>query len=347
MNPEITVAICTWNRAGELTEAVKSVADQMTSTPFEILVVDNGSTDSTPRVVARLSEELPNLRCVVEPVQGISRARNRALHAARAPVVLYLDSDARAEPGWLQAYVDALAKHPDAACIGGPVRLRWGRTPPSWLPWVARVYYGAYNLGAETHLLANGEPLRNMNMVLRRDAALAVGGYDASLGRRGRSLRTGEEDELLDRLRNAGHRVYWIGNAWINHSVPPDRVSIRWLLRRAWMQGVAEVAIAGSATTTSAGQLLARAAIEGRRAAMYGVLAVAGRQIRRRRRPDHLIDATTAAARAAMAVWLVATRPPRSARRPGHGPSRAGPAHAAKPSAEARRQVSRHGDHSP
>src|SRR5690349_1483083 len=98
----ITVAICTYNRARYLPHAIESLVGQsLAASQFEILIVDNASTDPTHEVVKRYLPKLSNLRYLYEPRQGLSHARNTAWQSAEGKYVAYLDDDAQANPHWL------------------------------------------------------------------------------------------------------------------------------------------------------------------------------------------------------------------------------------------------------
>src|SRR5712671_6825521 len=100
----ISVIIATHNRADLLAIALKSLARQtIPPAEYEVIVVDNASSDQTPAVVRQMSPAMPQVRYVFEERLGLSWARNAGLEAARAPYVAYLDDDAKAEPEWLEA----------------------------------------------------------------------------------------------------------------------------------------------------------------------------------------------------------------------------------------------------
>src|SRR5574338_167399 len=129
----LTIAICTWNRAPLLAMTLERLCEPDVLTgSCEVIVVDNGSTDATPDVVARYRDRLP-LRTVRESEQGISPARNRALDEAAGAHLIYIDDDVLVGPGWLDAYRTAFRAHPDAGVFGGPIIARFLGTPPSWL----------------------------------------------------------------------------------------------------------------------------------------------------------------------------------------------------------------------
>src|SRR5688500_14384398 len=97
----VTVAICTWNRAGYLRRAVESVVGQVPR-GVEVLVVDDGSTDGTGELLVELGRVYPQVVVVREERLGVSYARNRAMEMAKGDVVVFLDDDGWAEGGWFK-----------------------------------------------------------------------------------------------------------------------------------------------------------------------------------------------------------------------------------------------------
>ena len=124
-----SVVVPTYNRAALLLQVLRSLAAQRTEAPFEIIVVDNGSTDGTRQVAAAF----PGVRYVRETRPGSSAARNAGIAASRGEVIAFLDDDVVAEPDWLEALRCAYAALPDAWCIGGRVILRLPDSRPRWL----------------------------------------------------------------------------------------------------------------------------------------------------------------------------------------------------------------------
>src|SRR5688572_20182007 len=123
MSCRISAVVCTYNRSDRMAAAVRSLLVQtLPSTDYEVLVVDNCSTDDTAAVVDRLRQGAPNLRYEHEPTLGLNPARNRGWQAARAPHVAYLDDDAIADPGWLAAILEVFETvRPTPAAVGGKI----------------------------------------------------------------------------------------------------------------------------------------------------------------------------------------------------------------------------------
>src|SRR5438093_1564287 len=130
----VTIALCTWNRCTLLRQALEQMTRLVIppGVSWELLVVNNRCTDDTDQVIAGYSGRLP-LRRVYEPQPGLSHARNAAVREARGDYILWTDDDALVEEGWVEAYVEAFRRWPQAAVFGGPVRPWFTQTPPTWV----------------------------------------------------------------------------------------------------------------------------------------------------------------------------------------------------------------------
>jgi len=108
---EISAIVCTRNRADILRHAIDSlVAQTLPPDEFEILIIDNGSTDDTRSLTERYAERHRNVSYVAEPRLGLSNARNTGLGAARADVVAFIDDDATAGKTWLEKICSVFAE---------------------------------------------------------------------------------------------------------------------------------------------------------------------------------------------------------------------------------------------
>lgn len=192
--PALAVVIPTYQRATTVGRAVRSVLDQRDCPPFEVIVIDDGSTDDTPQVLGEIDD--PRVRVMRQDNAGRSAARNAGAAAARAPVVTFLDSDDEALPGWLAE----IGRHVDPA--GTPV-LRLG---------VLRAKPGAAPEATPGAPLRPDHPFPDgacQPGSLALSAALfeRVGGFDPTLD-------FSENTDLLVRLALASRREGWTA-AWV------------------------------------------------------------------------------------------------------------------------------------
>jgi glycosyltransferase involved in cell wall biosynthesis len=209
---------------------------QQTLDELEVVVVDNGSTDTTPECLTEWRSAGPNRVMVTEPVVGLSRARNRGLTVARGEIVLYLDDDAVAPVSWAATHVAAY-RDERVVAVGGPIVLAYPDGRPAWALPELEHWWSAVDHGDQPGLFPRPHGPYGANMSMRRASALAVGGFDPALGRVGRSLLSSEEADLFERLWAAGGEIRYEPGAIVIHWVTRERLRRRWLLRRGFAQG--------------------------------------------------------------------------------------------------------------
>ena len=233
--PAVTIVVCTRDRAEALALVLDDLARQAVpeDTGWEVLVVDNGSTDGTAELVAkRIAEGGIALRCVHEPRAGKSHALNRGIEAAAGAILVFTDDDVRIPPGWLAAM---LAPFDDPGCMGvaGAVRPRWLRDPPRWAsdaePYRMMAAIVQYWQGAEPRD-ATVPPI-GANAAWRREVFRRHGGFRTDLGPAGSASPLGEDTELGLRMLSRGERVRYAPAAVISHPVQPERLTRRYFLR--------------------------------------------------------------------------------------------------------------------
>jgi glycosyltransferase involved in cell wall biosynthesis len=235
----VTVAICTWNRASQLDRTLArlrelEVPDDL---DWEVLVVDNGSTDDTSGVLEKYAGALP-LRAVAEAEQGLSRARNRAIDVAAGDLLCWTDDDVQVEPDWLAQYARAAREQPDTSFFGGPILPWFECDPPEW------VAAGIHEIGSAFALRDLGpKPLALSEKQLPFGANFAVRAsvqhrfrFDPKLGRIGDRMLSGEEVDAMRRMLAGGFTGAWVPEARVRHLVPADRMTADYV--RSFYRGV-------------------------------------------------------------------------------------------------------------
>ncbi|MEO1592097.1 MAG: glycosyltransferase family 2 protein [Cyanobacteria bacterium J06632_22] len=240
--PIISAIICTHNRDQYLGAAIDSLLSQSFDR-YEVIVVDNASTDKTAAVVkARLGDA--RLRYVHEPTLGLSVARNRGAQESQGQILAYLDDDAEASEQWLLALARVFEAHEKVAIAGGKVTLLWPdavTAPPNWLSDELASGLGAYDLGDELTFITNPNLTpRGLNYAIRKTFLDAVGGFDANLGRVGKNLLSNEELHMTQLALRQDWQVAYIPDALAAHNVSPARLKPGWFLSRSWWQGISE-----------------------------------------------------------------------------------------------------------
>jgi glycosyltransferase involved in cell wall biosynthesis len=244
----ISSIICTWNRASLLAETLSSFErlEIPADIEWELIVVDNNSTDQTASVLTTFEGRLP-LRRAFELRAGKSRAANLAVGLATGELLLWTDDDVRVSPVWLRSYAEAARAHADASWFGGPVEAWFASEPPPWIARNVASLWEPYALmdHGPTDKPLNEEAVVGANLGLRAGVARAFP-FNEQIGPTGNAALRGEETELLGRLRGAGHHGWWVSAARVRHYIGAERLTYRYIAH--WYTGLG-VGIARSAGT--------------------------------------------------------------------------------------------------
>ena len=233
MSNLLSIIVCTYNRSEWLDGCLSSLESQCANLPIEILVVDNNSSDSTASIVERFHKQSPAIKYIFERRQGLSYARNRGFMEAEGELVAYIDDDARACPGWIEAILKFFKDYPDATGVGGQHKAFSSEPVPKWFP----REYGTRSLGQETRLLKNNEWISGTNMVFKKSALVNAGGFDTEIGMNGRKVSYGEETNLILRMLGSGLRIYYCAEMHVEHAILPYKLTLRWLLKSNFANG--------------------------------------------------------------------------------------------------------------
>ena len=250
---EISAVICTHNRAQYLRKALASLCTQtLEKDRYEILVVDNASTDETATVVQHEYAEAANLRYLFEPELGLSVARNAGARLAKAPYIAYLDDDAIADSQWLENSLSVFhLPGLNVGIIGGPIRPIWESPRPTWLPDHLLPSLTILDPQRPAGVIDDTQRIYGANLLVSRRAFDAAGGFNANLGRKGSSLMSSEETALRSLIVAAGFVAYFDPAVIVHHHVPSQRLQRGWFYRRAYWQGRSQAVVfsAGSPGT--------------------------------------------------------------------------------------------------
>jgi len=240
--PRLTFAFCTYNRADRLPALVSAMRSQSCPVPFEILAVDNNSSDDTQTVLRTLARaDGAPLRAVREPMQGITHARNRALQeAADATYLAFIDDDELPHPGMLEAAVDALQRE-GADCAGGRVHVDFEPgTRPRWLTddllgFLAQVDYGPQRMW----ITEESTPIWTANVAYRMslftsDLSLR---FDDRYNRAGKGVGGGEDVMMFRALLARRARIRYRPDMQVDHAVEAWRLRRRYFLHLHYVAG--------------------------------------------------------------------------------------------------------------
>jgi glucosyl-dolichyl phosphate glucuronosyltransferase len=242
---KITAILCTFNRSASLQKALDSAAAQVLpeSVPWEVLVVDNNSSDQTREVAEQYCRRYPGrFRYTFEPQQGKSHALNRGIREAEGDIVAFLDDDVTAEPAWLQN-VTAPLQHSIWVGVGGRIVPPPNFSPPPWL-----ALEGPYELGGILALFDKGgegaeltEAPFGTNMAFRKQIFEKYGLFRPDLGPCPGSEIRGEDTEFGRRVLKGGDRLWYEPSAIVHHAVPESRLQKDYFLRFLYDHGRASI----------------------------------------------------------------------------------------------------------
>jgi glucosyl-dolichyl phosphate glucuronosyltransferase len=233
----VTVAICTLNRAESLRRTIVSLVAMRVpdDLDWEVVVVNNNCTDHTDAVIEEFAGRLP-LRREIEPQRGLSRARNRAVDAAKGDYIVWIDDDVVVDPGWLTAYVEAFRRWPEAAVFGGPIVPRYAPPVPKWIAESKAILgptvFAGCDLGNQALPLsvAAGRVPYGPNFGFRAVEQRNFR-YDPGLGHGSGRRRRGEEVDVIERMMTAGATGYWVPQARVEHCSDAGQQTIRYVVR--------------------------------------------------------------------------------------------------------------------
>jgi glycosyltransferase involved in cell wall biosynthesis len=235
----LTVLLCTFNRGPSLSKALDSVAAQVLSDSisWEVVIVDNNSTDQTREIVEDYCRRYPGrFRSLFEARQGLSRARNTGIRESRGDVIAFIDDDVIAEPTWLQNLTASLLDGKWAGA-GGRIVPPLDFSPPDWFTVGGEMdLVGAilpvFDLGGQACEMKR--PPYGTNMAYRKSMFEKHGMFRTDLGRCGKSLVMGEDTEFGNRLMSAGESLHYEPLAVVEHPVPEERLNKKFF-RNWWM----------------------------------------------------------------------------------------------------------------
>ena len=239
----LSVILCTYNRERYLYNVLHSLAAG-TCRDYEIVLVNNNSTDGTEAECRRFQADHPDVafRYCIESQQGLSYARNRGIRESQGEVLVYVDDDALVNPEYLQTYADFFRQHPEAMAAGGPILPQYdGCEEPLWMSHYTRqLVTGKLDLGSHEREFPNGAFPGGGNAAYRKEVFDQVGLFNVELGRKGNSLIGAEEKDLFDKMTSRGIRFYYLPTAILYHLIPPKKLTDDYFNRLTDSIGVSE-----------------------------------------------------------------------------------------------------------
>lgn len=235
-SPRISGVICTYNRARFLHGALNSLCTQtLERSLYEIVVVDNASTDNTQEVVGSF-EHHGNIHYCHERRPGLGNARNRGWREARGEYIAYMDDDAQAGEDWLETALTLFdSSNPKPLCMGGVILPFYTTSRPEWF----KDEYEMRTWGKEPRHLHRGESLSGSNMIWQKEVIETYGGFATDRGVSGEYLSVGEEAALFARIWEELDQpcLYYSPRLVVYHWVDPFKMNVAYRLRRSLAEG--------------------------------------------------------------------------------------------------------------
>ena len=233
----LTVLLGTRNRGRILRDVLEGFCRLMEpSGGWKVIVVDNGSTDDTPQVLAEFQGRLP-LQPLSVPQPGKNKALNAALPLVAGDLVVFTDDDVFPRTDWLIRLREAADTQPEYSIFGGVVISRWQVEPPRWALWseLGAAYTVSSPLAKEGPVAPElwSGTIVGANMAIRARIFESGARFDPAVGPNGGSYAMGSETEILLRLAWQGHKAYHLQGAVIEHLIRKEQLDQAWVLQRA------------------------------------------------------------------------------------------------------------------
>ncbi len=233
----LSVIICTYNRDQHIRRALESLVRQdCDSSSYEIIVVDNNSTDRTAEIIKRFKEEHPTYNIVLteEKRQGLSYARNKGLAMASGKYVSYIDDDGIAREDYVSQIKQYTEQFPDDVAFGGKVLPRYEKgKAPAWMSSYIERIISIVNLGDNVKILKKIYPV-GCNMFFKKDVLEKIGGFNTAL-----KLRADDKYIFL-KIRETGYRVLYLPKVIVWHFIDDFRNSLAYVKKVSKLNGEAE-----------------------------------------------------------------------------------------------------------
>lgn len=232
----ITLLICTYNRAQQLGKLIESALTQDAGeSSYEILIVDNNSSDETNLVVDRFRKKSKNVRYLFEKKQGKSFALQLALRHIKTEFYAIIDDDFILPINYVSQLLKGFRDNPNAAYISGKVLPEWQTTAPDWLTNEHWSPLAIADFGDKEFVVDLSNRICLLACAFKTETVKSIGGYDTKLGVNENQIGGTEDEEIAIRLWQNDQFGVYLPNIWFNHIVSSDRCSKNY--HRRWHIG--------------------------------------------------------------------------------------------------------------
>ena len=233
----VSVVICSYNRAAYIGAALDSLYHQTASKDdFEVIVVDNNSTDGTELVFQQWRAANPNghFYYTTETNQGASYARNKGAQLAKAAWLCFMDDDAVATHTYIDNIIRHTKQHPNVLGFGGKIIPKYIPEEPKWMSYYVSSLVGNFDYAPEACAFENGKYPIESNMIMKKSAFDLVGGFNVAIPGVVGTLRIGGEGkELFYKIIALGEKIYYDPSICVHHVVEVKKLTPEYMYRVA------------------------------------------------------------------------------------------------------------------
>jgi glycosyltransferase involved in cell wall biosynthesis len=233
--------ICTHNRPTYLKKCLGSIISQgIHPDQYEIILMDNSTDGRTKNLIDEEFHDVTQLRYETFSRPSGNFARNAGVPLARGRIVAFIDDDAIAEPGWLQAIIDSFTDKSPVACIGGPSSVIFEAARPIWLSDWLLPFLGELHYGHTSKRMRPDQMFFGLNIAFDRKALVQSGIYEESLDRGRYNLLSNSEYPMQMNIEQNGYERWYVPAMCVRHHAPASRLTMAWILQRVWWQGISD-----------------------------------------------------------------------------------------------------------
>lgn len=225
--PILSVIVCTYNREKYIGKCLEHLANQsIDNEKFEIVLVNNVSTDNTEKIVLNIIEKYPevSIQYFVENNQGHTFARNRGILESTGTLLSFIDDDAFVKPDFCHSIINFFNRRSDVVALGGRIIPSYEKSEPPWMSQYLLPLVAALDKGDKEKMFKGWSFPIGANMAFRKTVFDKYGNFDVNLGRRGEGLEGGDEKEVFLRLKKKDEKIYYVPSVVVDHIIPPHRV---------------------------------------------------------------------------------------------------------------------------
>jgi len=234
---KVSVIICTYNREKHIGRALESLISQTANkAQYEIVVIDNNSTDNTPKIIKDFKEKYPEYNIVIEKEtnQGLSFARNKGIDIAKGEIISFIDDDAIAQPNFVDNIISNLEKYPNHLAFGGKVLPKYEKEKePEWMTSYIERIISVVDMGDQIAKFDKTYPV-GCNMIFRREIFDKVGKFNTKL-----RLRSDDKYIFL-KIKEAGYEVLYLPDVVVYHFIDDFRTTKEYVVKISRLNGKSE-----------------------------------------------------------------------------------------------------------